>query len=209
MTRKTALMCSGWILVASALVACSSEPGEDTEQTDESEAELRMASCSGTPRMPTTGDLAFTSGSRREYVRQCDAFGKCGAWKRDGDVESVTVRDLPPGVGDDAYLSPAGDLLVANARIGETTTSRSGSSHYVCRRLERGTGQLDPRTGKGAGNLRLDATCDVAGGSGGPSDTGETRPVSLKLGSRCLAISDDAPVARYGAQRRAVMTLAW
>lgn len=199
-------MVSGLVIAASG---CSADADESDAQTGESEAELRLASCSGSPSMPQTGDLAFTNGTRRAYVRTCDAFGKCSAWKREGVIEKVTVRDLPPGVGDDATLYTTGDVFIARARIGETTTSRQGSSTYVCTRFEHGTATLDPETGIGTGRLRFDETCDVAGGSGGPADTGEWRNVSLKLGSRCLALTDDAPATRFGTQRRAVTTLSW
>lgn len=167
------------------------------------------STCSGTPKLPTTGPLSFNDGTRRVYARDCDAFGKCSAWRKDVEDEVLHVAIHPPGVGNDTQLWPTGEVTVSQAVVGDTVTQRNGSSTYRCRRSERGTGRLDVSTGKGTGDMQLANRCDVAGGSGGPSDIDDRRPVSMKLGSRCLAVTDDLPATRFGKQKRTVLQFRW
>lgn len=196
------------VSLITTLGACAAEPADDGPDVESSEDEITLSTCSGTPKLPATGNLAFTSGSKKTYSRECNAFGKCAAWKVEKE-EPLTARKLPPGIGDDAFLTSDGDVLVSGVRVGETWLSQAGSSQYLCKNMERGRGNVDRATGTGTAELTAEMECDIAGGSGGPHSAGPRRAARLRLGSRCLAITDAAPKAAPGTQRRSVLRLAW
>ncbi|HRG98617.1 MAG TPA: PPC domain-containing protein [Polyangiaceae bacterium] len=156
-----------------------------------------LPTCTGTPRFPTTGPLNATSVVRVSYERDCDSFGVCTPWtKRD---------ERGVGASTNYGITSVDPTRRAKVEIGlGVSTSQQGSSTYLCRATDRDANwstQLDAN-GQGDTSMVWEDRCNIAGGSGGPSDVGPRRPVHISLGDSCMSITEvPAPGARdYGHQ---------
>ena len=158
--------------------------------------------CTGPLRLPTTDDLVFQYGSKTTYTRTCDSFGVCSSWTKQGNSQPVTASNGPRSL----FITTSGGLYL-QAQVGPLTSSQSGSSTYLCRALDFGSGSVDPVTGQGIGRMRSGYRCNIAGGSGGPyGDDGE-RLVDIRAGSTCVSLTDQVSTLNAGVQRRNVIVL--
>lgn len=161
-----------------------------------------MPSCPGQGRMPTAGDLLFSSGQESYFVRSCDAFGKCSPWKVERTPTSVSYFNG----GHSLYMTTSGGVYV-QAGLG-SSMSTSGSSTYFCQDFDTGSGNLDPATGVGTGTMQSGYTCNISGGSGGPYGNDDSRKVDLHYGATCLSIIDqDHAAPHYGTEHKRIITL--
>ncbi|GEM_PF-2787573 len=155
-----------------------------------------MPSCEGAP---PSGEVLFTTGTQSSFTRTCSG-SVCTPWKAQGYGQSVRQDNGPRSL----VLTSTGGLYV-QAQIGVGYTIEGGGT-YNCNYYDYGTGNLDPATGLGTGQLRDGHRCNISGGSGGPSGENAPRAVTLKHGTTCLAITDVAGTAT-GNQRLRVTVL--
>lgn len=156
-----------------------------------------MPTCEGAP---PAGEVVFTGGLQYAFSRTCTSATVCTPWKAQGYAQSVRQDN---GSRSLLVSSQGGFYLQAQVGVGYTI---EGGGTYNCRYQDYGSGTLDPITGVGSGQLRDGYRCNISGGSGGPSGENASRPVALKLGTTCLAITDQvAPAA--GTQRKRVTVL--
>jgi hypothetical protein len=161
--------------------------------------------CSGPFKLPITGPLVFSGGTKKTYTRSCDAFGNCSAWVLQ------TSKSVEGDNGNSSFaLYPDGSVSLWT-QIGWTYSSQSGSDTYYCKNLDIGSGKVNPTTGLGTGQMQANYHCDIAGGSGGPYGYDPYRAVNLRLGTTCLAVADADPNPKtaYGTQTKSVITLTW
>ena len=153
--------------------------------------------CTGTPRFPTTGPLNAKSVVRVSYERDCDSFGVCTAWtKRDergvGASTNFGVTSVDPSRRAKVEISLGSSM------------SQQGSSTYLCSTTDRNANWSTELDVNGQGDTQMEWAdrCNIAGGSGGPSDVGPRRPVHISLGDSCMSVTETpAPGARdYGRQ---------
>jgi hypothetical protein len=174
-----------------------------------------LPSCDGAPRFPLTDNLSFSHGTRDSFTRNCDAFGQCSAWQPSGEVV------LPVNFSANSTLSPSGEVRL-NQLVWRSDLEQDGSSQYRCNydewSLLDGTRRdiligdrvpLDQKSGVAQAFLESGYECNIAGGTGGPDGHDTPRPVSLKLGATCLAITDADPSPRAGKQEKIIYLLWW
>jgi len=157
-----------------------------------------MPSCDG---VPASGEVVFNAGFQSSFSRTCDGSGVCSAWKQVGYNLSVHQDNGPRSL----LLSAAGDIYV-RAQIGPGYTIQGGGT-YNCNYNDFGSGHLDAVTGVGTGQMRDGYVCNISGGTGGPGGQNSYRPVALKLGATCLAITDQLSGPTQGTQRKRIIVL--
>ncbi len=164
---------------------------------DAAPAPSALPTCTGTPRFPTTGPLNAKSVVRVSYERDCDSFGVCTAWtKRDergvGASTNFGVTSVDPSRRAKVEISLGSSM------------SQQGSSTYLCSTTDRNANWSTELDANGQGDTQMEWAdrCNIAGGSGGPSDVGPRRPVHISLGDSCMSVTETpAPGARdYGRQ---------
>lgn len=160
-----------------------------------------IQTCTGTPRFPVTGPLHAQGTIQYNYERDCDAFGVCSAW---------TLKSQRPVSSSTSYGTTSVDQnrrAKLEFRL-NSYMSQQGSSLYSCTTTDRDANwstQLDAN-GQGQTSLRWEDRCNISGGSGGPYDIGDPRPVTVSFGATCLSVTEvDPPANRnFGRQTKQV-----
>jgi len=157
-----------------------------------------MPTCDGPPAI---GPVVFNGGTQSNFSRTCDASGVCSAWKQVGSNWSVRKGNDPLSL----LLSAGGDIYV-RAKIGPDYTIEIGGT-YHCNYNDFGSGHIDGVTGVGIGQMRAGYVCNISGGTGGPGGQQDYRPVALKSGTNCLAITDQVSGPTQGTRLKRVIVL--
>lgn len=157
----------------------------------------QVPSCGGAPRFPTTGPLNASSVTLYTTERDCDAFGVCTPWK------ITSQRGVS---GSTSYGTTSVDQnRRAKVEINfGTYASQQGSSTYICTTTDRDANWSTTLDANGQGNtgLRWEDRCNISGGSGGPYEIHDPRPVHISYGSSCMSVTENDPANAFGHQRK-------
>jgi hypothetical protein len=174
----------------------------------------QFPSCPGAPRFPTTGKLVMKGGTKTTFIRDCDAFGACSEWQKSGNDIPLVIDPYSPS---NRHIDPS-----ANAWLSAFPTKRLESTTSIYEEIElfltqddcysypTGYVTLDRATGRAKGFMHSRSRVYQGGWYDDWSDCNTpVRPVTLQLGTSCLALTDDDPATAYGRQTKNIVQLTW